>query len=284
MIKLIASDLDGTIIDNTHSIPEANIKAINDLQKANIPFVVCTGKTFSISKDICKNLNANFGIFGNGSQIIDLSTGEEISRKVLTLDDITTCISIAQKYNLHIHAYTENGIITPSLEYMALRNSLLFPNKIKFEVVNDILDYIKKQNITIFKLIFSADSNLLKIKEELESITNLTIMHITKIGRYKDKIIDKEYEYLDISPLNVTKGKALEILGQYLELNKENILSVGDNINDIDMFHASGIGAAVSNAYDEVKQVANYVTVNSADEAGFAEAIYKFVPFSMDLN
>ena len=88
MIKLIASDLDGTIIDSMHSIPEDNIKAINDLQKANIPFVVCTGKTYSISKDICKNLNASFGIFGNGSQIIDLITGEEIARKILTLDEI----------------------------------------------------------------------------------------------------------------------------------------------------------------------------------------------------
>ena len=116
-------------------------------------------------------------------------------------------------------------------------------------------------------------------KEELEKTTNLTITHISKTGKYKDKIIDKEYEYLDISPLNVSKGTALEVLSQYLELNKEDILSVGDNINDIDMFRASGIGAAVNNAYDEVKQVASYVTTNSAENAGFAEAIYKFVPF-----
>lgn len=63
MIKLIASDLDGTIIDSQHSIPENNLKAINDLKKYNIPFVVCTGKTYAISKDICKTLHARFGIF-----------------------------------------------------------------------------------------------------------------------------------------------------------------------------------------------------------------------------
>ena len=162
---------------------------------------------------------------------------------------------------------------------MDLRNSILFPNKIKFEIVNSVLDYIQKQNSTVFKLIFTSTSNLSKIKEELELSTNLTITHITKIGKYKDKIIDKEYEYLDISPLNVTKGKALEVLRQYLELNKEDILSVGDNINDIDMFRASGIGAAVNNAYDEVKQAATYVTNNSAENGGFAEAIYNFLPF-----
>ena len=279
MIKLIASDLDGTIIDNKHTIPEANIKAINDLQKANIPFVVCTGKTYSISKDICKNLNATFGIFGNGSQIIDLTTGEEIARKILSFDEVKSCFSIIKKYNLHVHAYTEDGIITTNLEYMDLRNSILFPNKISFEIVDSVLDYIQKQNTSVFKLILSSSSNLSHVKEELERTTNLTITHISKTGKYKDKIIDKEYEYLDISPLNVTKGKALEMLSQYLELNKEDILSVGDNINDIDMFRASGIGAAVNNAYDEVKQVASYVTANSAENAGFAEAIYKFVPF-----
>ena len=279
MIKLIASDLDGTIIDSKHLIPENNVKAINDLQKANIPFVVCTGKTYSISKDICKNLHASFGIFGNGCQIIDLTTGEEIARKTLTLDEIKICFSIIKKYHLHVHAYTENGIVTTNLEYMDLRNSLLFPDKIKFEIVDSVLDYIRKQNSTVFKLIFSSPSNLSDVKEELKLATNLTITHITKTGKYKDKIIDKEYEYLDISPLNVTKGKALELLSQYLELNKSDILSIGDNINDIDMFRASGIGAAVNNAYEEVKQVANYVTTNSAENAGFAEAIYKFVPF-----
>ena len=279
MIKLIASDLDGTIIDNKYLIPENNIKAINDLQKANIPFVICTGKTYSISKDICKSLNASFGIFGNGNHIIDLTTGEEISRKTLNIDEIKTCFSIIKKYNLHVHAYTENSIITTNLEYMDLRNSILFPNKINFEFVNSVLDYIKNQQTTIFKLIISSSSSLSQVKEDLEKNTNLTIIHITKTGKYKDKIIDKEYEYLDISPLNVTKGKALEMLSQYLELNKEDILSVGDNINDIDMFQASGIGAAVNNAYDEVKQFANYVTANSVENAGFAEAIYKFVPF-----
>ena len=279
MFKLIASDLDGTIIDNRHTIPEANLKAINDLQKANIPFVVCTGKTYSISKDICKNLHARFGIFGNGSQIIDLSTGEEISRKILTLDELMSCFSIIEKYNLHVHAYTENGVVTTNLEYMDLRNSILFPGKINFEIVKSVFDYIKKENNTVLKLIISSSSNLLNVKEELEKSTNLTITHICKKGRYKDKIIDKEYEYLDISPLNVSKGNALDILREYLELKKEDILSVGDNINDIDMFRASGIGAAINGSYDEVKNVADYVTVNSAEDAGFAEAIYKFVTF-----
>ena len=279
MIKLIASDLDGTIIDDKRRISQENFKAIADLNKANIPFVVCTGKTYCISKDICKDLNADYGIFGNGSQIVNLSTGEEIARNILNYDEINICISIAKKRKLHIHAYTEDSIITQNLEYMDLRNSILFPSQIKIKIVKNISEYIKKERPTILKLVISSKNNIEELKVELEKRTSLSIVCISKTGKYKDKIIDKEYEYLDISPLNVSKGKALKILEDYLKLPKENILSIGDNINDIDMFRESGIGAAVNNAYDEVKNVANYVTTNSVDNAGFAEAVYKFVPF-----
>lgn len=277
MIKLIASDLDGTILKNDHTIPEDNLKAIDSLKKNNIPFVVCTGKTYSVSKDICKNLNANYGIFGNGNQIINLSTGEEIETRILTLDEIKICFSIIQKHNLHVHAYTENTIITEKLMYMDLRNSILFSDTIQLKIVNSVLDYIEKEKPIILKLVLSSSCNLYHIKEELEKVTNLSIVHINKTGIYKDTIINKEYEYLDISTFEVSKGNALNKLKNYLNLEKEDILSIGDNINDITMFESSGIGVAVNNAYDEVKKVANFTTSNSAENGGFAEAIYKFI-------
>lgn len=108
MIKLIASDLDGTIIDTDHSIPKNNINAINSLQKNNIPLVICTGKTYALSKDICQNLHASFGIFGNGSQIIDLKSGKEIAKNTLSINEIESCFDAVKKYNLHIHAYTKD--------------------------------------------------------------------------------------------------------------------------------------------------------------------------------
>lgn len=279
MIRLIASDLDGTIIDTPNSISKYNLKAIDDMQKNHIPFVICTGKTYAISKGICKDLRANYGIFGNGSQIINLTTGEEIEKRMLSRKDLKFCFSVIKKYNLHTHIYTEDGIVSTNLQYMDLRNSILFPNEIHFEIVNSVFDYIKKKKVTVLKLIISSTDSLIEIKEKLEKNKNLTVSHFSKKGIYKDTIINKEYEYLDISPLNVTKGKALESLSKYLHLDKEDILSIGDNLNDIDMFKSSGIGAAVNNAYDEVKKVANYTTYSSAEEGGFAEAVYKFIPF-----
>ena len=83
MIKLVASDLDGTIIDKAGSIYENNFKAINDLNQKNIDFVICTGKTYPIVKGMCSKFNASYGIFGNGNEIINLKTGEEIYKQLL---------------------------------------------------------------------------------------------------------------------------------------------------------------------------------------------------------
>ena len=284
MIKLIASDLDGTIIDGSNSISKDNLKAIDSLRKENIPLVICTGKTYALSKDVCKNLHARFGIFGNGSQIVDLSTGNEILSKYLSLSEIKACYSIIQKYDLHVHAYTETSIITPKLSYMDLRNSILFRDKGNMKIVDSVLDYAKAEKEPILKLIVSSTSSLLKVKEELEKATNLNIIHITKTGIYKDNVINKEYEYLDISPLNATKGNALQVLSNYLDVQKDDILSIGDNINDIDMFKVSNISVAVNNACDQVKLNANYVAKNSVENGAFAEAIYKFIPFNTNIN
>jgi len=280
MIKLIASDLDGTIIGNPKTISKYNLKVIDDLHKNHIPFVICTGKTYAISKGICKDLHANFGIFGNGSQIINLTTGEEIVRKTLSKRDLKYCFSVIKKHDLHTHIYTENGIVSTNLEYMDLRNSILFPNEIQFEIVDSVFSHIKKEKATVFKLIISSPSSLLEIKQKLEKNKNLTVSHFSKTGIYKDTIINKEYEYLDITSPNTNKQVALEFLGNHLHIKPDEMLTIGDNLNDLAMVKEAGIGVAVANAYDELKQVAKYTTSKSVEQGGFAEAIYKFIEFN----
>ena len=111
MIKLLASDIDGTIIDNDNQISSYNIEAIKKLNAKDINFTLCTGKTYFMVKDFCKQMNAGYGIFGNGTQIINLKTGKEIIRNVLNKEDLIKCIDIANKNNLHVHIYVENKII-----------------------------------------------------------------------------------------------------------------------------------------------------------------------------
>lgn len=283
MIRLVASDIDGTIIGENNSITSENLKAIHDMTQSNINFTICTGKPYSMVKKFCEDLHANYGIFGNGNQIVDLKTGKEIFRKTLSQEEVNTCIGLAKKDKLHIHLYTENEVITTELLYMDLRNFILkdtlFHSDLNFKVVSDIEEYIKTQNPTIFKLIISSSSSLMDLKNELDQKMNLTIYRIKKSNQYKDKVINKEYEYLDITPDKTNKSEALEILSKYLKLSSSEVMAIGDNLNDIGMIQNSGIGVAVANAYDAVKQVATYTTTNSVDNSGFAEAVYKYISF-----
>lgn len=281
-IKLVASDLDGTIIDENNQIAEDNLSAIQNMNQKNIGFAICTGKTYPIIKKQCKDFKASYGIFGNGIQIVDLKTGKELYKQLLAKEEISLCLSIARKENLHVHLYTEDQIITESLKYMDLRNYILKKNHhlsddLKFTFVDNIQKYIEENTIPIFKLIISSDHSLHSVKEKIEKELNVTIINIKKYGNYKDLVINKEYEYLDITPPNTSKSEALHFLTSYLNVKQEEVMAIGDNLNDIDMIKHSGVGVAVANAYEELKQIATYTTTNSVENGGFAEAIQKYV-------
>lgn len=277
MIKLVSSDIDSTLIDNVHPICQKNVEAISYLKNNTVIFALCTGKSYAISKDFCKKVGADFGIFGNGSHCVDLSTNKDIFKSTLSVSALTKCLKLAKKYDMHIHANTDTGIITEKLEFLDLRNSLLFPGKMEINEVSDISNLLITGNVGILQLVVSSGDDLLDLKAKLQQIKGISITHIRKKGKYRDTIIDKDYEYLDISAYNVSKGNAVNALSNYLSIPKKHILAIGDNINDISMFNVANIGVAVSNAYDEVKEVADFVTQNSAENGGFAEAIYKFI-------
>ena len=219
-----------------------------------------------------------------GNQIINLKTGEEIYKKLLTDSEINSCIDIAKSHNLHVHIYTDKEIVTEKLMYMDLRNYKLqkekyYDTSLEVIVVDDLKQYLKFNNVEVCKLIISSENDLSNIKKEIIEKEDVSITTIKKYGEYKDKVIDKEYEYLEISPKNINKSTALNILKDYLKVDNSEIMAIGDNLNDLDMVKNSGVGVAVANAYDELKQVAKYTTQNPVEKGGFAEAVYKFIEF-----
>lgn len=281
-IKLVASDLDGTIIDKNNNISEKNFKAINLLNEKNVKFAICTGKSYAVSKMVCQKFNANYGIFGNGTQIVNLITGEELYRKVLSKKDLLFISTLAKRYGFHIHLYTENDIITEKLEYMDLRNYILKSqnsnSSLNFVIIPNIIDYIESNNLEIFSIVVSTEKTTLKSFKNILSINNdIVCTYINKRGQYKDLIINKSYEYLNISPNNINKNEALKYLSNFLNIKSQEIMAIGDNINDLEMVKNSGIGVAVLEAYDDLKNVAKFVTTTSVSNGAFAEAVEKFV-------
>lgn len=280
-IKLVASDLDGTIIDKNNNISQKNFDAIRKIRRKNIDFAICTGKAYSVSKKICDKFTASYGIFGNGTQIIDLKSNKELLRKTISKEDLLFVVTLAKRYNYHIHLYTDTEIISEKLEFMDLRNYKLknenSNDSLSFKIVPNILEFIEKNDIETFSAVISSDNNSLKqFKKYLNINKNIEATFINKRGIYRDKIINKDYEYLNIAPININKNEALNFLSEYLNIPKSNMLAIGDNVNDLEMVRDSGIGVAVNEAYDDLKSVAKYITKTSVSDGAFAEAIDKF--------
>ena len=216
--------------------------------------------------------------FGNGTQIVNLKTGEEIFRNLITNTQAQTCVDIADKNNLHVHIYTDNKIISQqSLKFMAYRNYQLYKEDMDFEIVDSLKEYIKEENPCILKLVISAKKDLIDVKKEILGKEDLKIIQIKKYDEYKDTIINQEYEYLDIVPKNITKYNSLRQLSKYLKINNQDVMAIGDNINDIEMIENAGVGVAIGGSYEEVINKAGYVTENTVKTGGFAEAVYKFI-------
>lgn len=281
-VKLVASDIDGTIIDKSNNISPANFEAIKKIQSKKIPFAICTGKSYSVSKGFCEQFNANYGIFGNGTQIVDLKTGTELHRNILTQEDLLFVTTMAKRNNYHVHIYTDDMIVTEKLKYMDLRNFKLKRkngvSSLKFKIVHNIVDYIEKNKPEVFSAVISTDDVSLKDFKRLIAINDrMECTYINKRGKYRDQIINKDYEYINVTPTNIDKNVALDFLSKYLKVPRSQMLAVGDNVNDIEMVKNSGIGVAVHDAYDELKEVATYVTETSVTDGAFAEAINKYI-------
>lgn len=281
MIKLIASDIDGTIIDRNNIIPQENIKAIEKIHEKGINFAICTGKSYSVSSNICDKLKPTFGIFGNGTQIIDFKNNKELVRKILSKEDLLFITTLVDRFNLHLHIYTSTEIVSEKLMFMDLRNFMLksknSSSTLNFRIVDNITEYISKNNPDVFSAVVSSENSLLDFEKFITVNENIMYQFINKRRKYKDFIIGKEYEYINISPVNIDKDTSVDFLTNHLKISKKDVLAIGDNINDLKMVKNAGIGVAVGDAYDELKSVASYITQKTATEGAFAEAINKFI-------
>lgn len=141
------------------------------------------------------------------------------------------------------------------------------PNEIQSKIKATIVDDLMVYQDTI-KLLYNCDD--IQVLEQIQK-------QIQK--KYQDKIhvFFSKPTYLEIINIEANKGLALAYLADYLQINQDEIIAVGDSMNDIYMIEYAGIGVAVQNAREEVKGIANYVTESTNHEHAVAEVINKFI-------
>ncbi len=266
MIKLIATDMDGTLLNSEHKIAERNIEFILKLQEEKNIFVLASGRPTYAMIDFAKQLKMDkFGgyiISFNGGEIIDCKNWEKIYEVGMDKEDIIGIYNYAMENNLSFLTYNGDTIFVNEInEYTSVEIDI---TEGKAKIINDI-EEIDFDNV-VKCMLLSSPENLLNHE------------NILKKSKFSEKLFfAKSFPiFLEIVNKNINKGKTLHKLLDILGMDKKDTISVGDSYNDIPLFEASEFKVAPSNAKLEIKEMADYVGVSN-DEGILADMIEKFI-------
>lgn len=265
-IDLIAIDLDGTLLNSQHQISERNIQTIRKAMERGVKVVLVTGKTHHSAKSIIEKLGLTTpGIYNQGL-ITALPDGKITHQAFLDADIARHIITYAEDRGFDVAVYSGNKILVKRLIrwFEDLHHKYHEPMPEAIGPLQNILSDIPINKIMALK---EGDAQKIKaLRWQLE-------IQYAKQARVLQPIFG---DMLEVLPPNTGKGSALKLLLKDLGIKPEKAMAIGDGENDIDMFALVGLGVAMGNAWDVVKEKANHV-VGTNDQDGVAEAIEKFV-------
>lgn len=285
MYKLIAIDLDGTLLNSYGQVSEKNRLALKQAQENGTEIVLASGRSTNSVKNIANDIGDNkYIICGNGSLIYDLRKEEIIYDKFIEKKKALQIINICEQNSIYYNVYTENMVIAKTLS-----NNVMFyhqenankpeSKKTKINLVKNIYDYVQDlENENILKFTISDTSSIIfnSIIRKLREIKNIDVLDVAHMSRKIIKSgteeVSLEYYYTEITSKDVDKWHAIEWLAKELDIEKEEIMTIGDNVNDKMMIENAGLGVAMGNSAPYIKEIADKVVSNN-NEDGVAEAI-----------
>ncbi len=264
-IKLVAIDLDGTLLNSQHELSERNEKAIKSAVKNGVTVILATGKTRSSALKIIEQLKLDSpGIYVQGL-VTHAADGSIIQQTTLDKNIIRQVITFAEDREFSLVAYSG----TRTLVRARNRDTNIFVEygEPQPEVVGPLQNILDDTPINKIAAIHRSDPRrVTALRWQLN-------MQINGTARLMQAGVP---EMVEILPSGASKGAAFKRLLKSLNIDSETALSIGDGENDIEMLQHAGIGIAVGNAGAAVKKVADHiVATNDAD--GVAEALEKFV-------
>ncbi|HHT65473.1 MAG: Cof-type HAD-IIB family hydrolase [Caldicoprobacterales bacterium] len=260
--RLIAIDLDDSLLGNDLKISEANRKALFAARKKGVHITIATGRMLDSALPYIHELNISIPVITyQGAYLKDTQTGDTLIKKSVPMDYTQKIIEECKKQNLHLQVYNESTYFFEKENYY----SRLYHKAtgIQGEEAKDLIGVLQEEPI---KLI---------IIDEQQKIARLSQYFEEQFGDVLQVLISKPI-YLEFTNKEATKGNALAKLGEMLEIPREEIIAIGDSYNDISMIEYAGLGIAMGNAPDHVKSYAQYVTKGN-DESGIADAIRRFI-------
>lgn len=270
-IKLIALDLDGTLLDEEKKLPAANEEAMRECIARGIYVVPATGRTVQGIPDAIRNIpGIRYGIIINGGKVVDMQENKIISSCLLTKEKTVEVMEIAEKFPVMYDAYVEGkGVseekflnhlddygISPGIQELVRKTRVCYPS---------IIGHIKELKTQVEKItmFFKTPDDKSCMREALKEVEGILVSSSLPNN-------------LEINAAGATKGGGILRLAEYLDISPNQTMAFGDGENDITMIENAGIGVVMENGAPFLKEKADYITLSN-EEAGVAAAIRKFV-------
>lgn len=291
MYKLVAIDLDGTLLNQYGIITEKTKKAISKVQEKGVEVMIASGRAITSVKRFSKEINSNkYFISGNGAITYDIKNNKILYENILSKTKALKIIKICEENSIYYNVYTENGIIAKNLSYNTLyyyKDNLTKPdeNRTHINIVENVYDYFEQREEKILKIMICDEhktvfNSIVRKLKELSEIEVLEVSHMSrKIIKQGTDEIALEYFYTEVSAKDVDKWNALEEIIKLMNISKEEVVTIGDNANDLKMITNAGLGVAMGESAPYVKQSADIIAPTN-DEDGVAIILNKI----FDLN
>lgn len=270
-IRLIALDLDGTLLDSHKQLSDRNRRALEACIKKGVYVVPCTGRTAQGIPEAIRSISGvRYAITINGGMIEDAQEHVVLDRRLLEKEIALDVIEQVKGFHVMYDIYADGEGISEDRFYNHLDEYKITEEIQKLvkktrRVVPSVIEYVKRKEGMVDKVnLFFSD---LKERERAWEL----------LKKRDDVLVSSSlYNNLEINGPGASKGEALLRLASMLGLPQESTMACGDGDNDFSMIQLAGVGVAMGNGEEKIKEIADYVT-GSNDESGVAQAIEAFI-------
>lgn len=267
--KMIALDLDGTLTNSDKVITPATKAALFQFQENGGRIILASGRPTCGITPLAEELELeNYGgyiLSYNGAKVVNCENNQLMYNKTMSLELVEELDALAKKHKVNIMTYEDRYIYTldKSEPYVNVEQQI---TKMELKEVDNLA---KAVSAPVNKCLMTGEPEYLmeveeKIKEEMGG----------RINVYRSQPF-----FLELVPKNIDKAESLDSLLEQLELDRQHLIACGDGYNDLSMIRYAGLGVAMSNGEEGVKEEADYIAPSN-DEDGIADVLEKFVFFA----
>lgn len=267
-IRLIATDVDGTLLNSKTELTPATMEALRDADAHGIQIVIATGRLLTEFTELAEQLSMmRYTVTCTGAQVLDLKTGKDVYRCALTADQMRHLYAILSPLDALFQVFSDHD--------HRIHNDAAYVARAEQFCGVELARMMRSHHVT--------EPNLSEFIANYQGITNKVHLFFADpaekakaIALLKDEpfdIMDSMPNDLEIMPRGVDKAVGLSHLAAHLGLDRSQIMAMGDGGNDAAMLRYAGLGVAMKNASDEAKAAADQVLAYTNDEDGVARAI-----------